>query len=222
MKYKKITNIPEASGICFMEKTESFFVTNDEGTIYEIDHSGKILQKKKIGKIDFEGIACNTETNEVYALVENTGEIYVLSPKNLKTNFIYSLDISKKERDKYLDEKNGAEGLMFDGKYFYISTQHKKNNLLKFEKEKKGDKLLLKKNFDIKSEDLSGLTFHKSELYILSDKKQSIYKYDLKKEKIISTKKLEKGSWEGITFDKNDNIFLADDAGSVVKVGKFE
>jgi hypothetical protein len=28
--YKKIANIPEASGICYMEKSDSFFVANDE------------------------------------------------------------------------------------------------------------------------------------------------------------------------------------------------
>jgi len=37
MKYKEIVKIPEASGICLMESTDTFFVANDEGKIYEIN-----------------------------------------------------------------------------------------------------------------------------------------------------------------------------------------
>jgi hypothetical protein len=35
--HKKIAEIPEASGVCYMEKSNSFFVANDEGKIYEIN-----------------------------------------------------------------------------------------------------------------------------------------------------------------------------------------
>ncbi|MEA2017948.1 MAG: hypothetical protein U9N59_05830, partial [Campylobacterota bacterium] len=46
---KKIVNIPEASGICFIDKTKSIVVVNDEGWIYKLTTNGKIVQKKYLG-----------------------------------------------------------------------------------------------------------------------------------------------------------------------------
>jgi uncharacterized protein YjiK len=99
----------------------------------------------------------------------------------------------------------------------YISTQNKSNNLLEFVFSKDGKELKLKKIHDVKSSDLSGMTYYKKQLYILSDKNNSIYIYNVKKEKIEETIKLEKGKWEGIIFDKKGQLYLADDEGSVVK-----
>jgi hypothetical protein len=35
--FKKIAEIPEASGICFIESSNTFLVVNDEGILYEMD-----------------------------------------------------------------------------------------------------------------------------------------------------------------------------------------
>jgi hypothetical protein len=46
------------------------------------------------------------------------------------------------------------------------------------------------------------MTFYKNKLYIISDKNDLYLIYDFKNKKIKYSKKLEKGSWEGISFDK--------------------
>jgi xanthine dehydrogenase molybdopterin-binding subunit B len=58
---EKISKIPEASGISYCNSSDTLIVANDEGTYYEINRKGKILQKKKLGKYDLEGVVCEDE-----------------------------------------------------------------------------------------------------------------------------------------------------------------
>ncbi len=140
---------------------------------------------------------------------------------------LYPMKVTKKERKKYFNKKSGAEWLAFDWKYFYISTQNKekKNNLLKFSLQQQKNinpnhsyNLKLEKTYNINYKDLSWMTFHKKELYIISDKNDLYLIYDFKKEKIKFSEKLEKGNWEWIVFDNKLEMFLADDTGRVVKL----
>ena len=70
-KGKKIAKIPEASGISYCSKDDTLVVANDEGSYYNINRKGKILQKIKLGKYDLEGVVCEEE-QMIFAL-ENKG-----------------------------------------------------------------------------------------------------------------------------------------------------
>lgn len=199
-----------------MESTDTFFVANDEGKIYEINSKWKILREKFIWKYDFEWIICNEDQWEIYMLIEWTGNILPISIKKFEKKEELILDISKKERKKYFTAKSWAEWLAMNGNTLYISTQNDKNNLLEFELPKDWKKLKLKKIYDIKSDDLSWMTYYKKLLYILSDKNDKIYKYSIEKEEIVKEISLEKGNWEWIVLDKNGTIYLADDAWRIV------
>jgi hypothetical protein len=52
---------------------------------------------------------------------------------------------------------------------------------------------------------------------MVSDRKDLLLKYDLQKSKKVHKVKLGKGAWEGITYDNNGFIYLADDEGRVLK-----
>ncbi len=214
-KYKKIAKISEASWICYMQNTNSFFVANDEWKVYEIDKLWKKLQEKNIWNYDFEGIVCDEKNNKIYLLLEDSWNLIKINSSNLEIVWDFLLDLDKKDRKKYFNKKSGAEWLAYTGEYFYISTQNKKNNLLKFKIKKDNKNLKLEKVFDLDYEDLSWMTFYENNLYILSDKNDSIFKYDLENEKIIETKKLSWASWEWIVFDEKWKIFLADDDGAI-------
>ena len=54
-------------------------------------------------------------------------------------------------------------------------------------------------------------------LYMLSDKKNLLIKYDLKNNKTIKKIKLPKFAQEGICFDDKKNIYIADDDGRILK-----
>lgn len=219
--YKKISEIPEASWICYMEKSDTFFVANDEGKIYEIDKNWKILKEKNIWNYDFEWIVCNNEKEEIYVLIENSWNLLKVDSEKLDMLGDYILDLSKKERKKYFNEKSWAEWLAFDGKNFYISTQNKKNNLLKFStSNKKNNKLNLEKVYDVKYDDLSWMTFYNKELYIISDKNDLYLIYDLENKENKISKELDKWDWEGIVFDNKWKLFLADDSGKIVEYYK--
>ena len=224
--YKEIVEIPEASGICYMEKSDSFFVANDEGKIYEINKKWKVLNKKNIWNYDFEGIICDSKNKMLYLLIEDSWNLLKIDSEKLKIKWDLILSLSKKDRKKYFNKDSGAEWLAYDWKYFYISTQNKekKNNLLKFSLQQQKNinpshshNLKLEKTYDIKYRDLSWMTFYKDELYIVSDKNDLYLIYDLKEEKIKFSEKLKKGNWEWISFDKKGEMFLADDYGKVVK-----
>lgn len=216
-KYEDIVKIPEASGICYMQNSDSFFVANDEWKLFEIDKSGNMLNKRNIWSYDFEWIYCDNDKKEIYLLLENTWNLLIISALDFKIIWDFVLDIDSKKRNKYFNEKSWAEWLIFNSNYFYISTQNNKNNLLKFKISKNNKKLKLEKIYDINYKDLSWLDFYKDLLYILSDKNDSIYVYNLDKEEIDEVIKIKKWSWEWITHDQYWSIYLADDDWKIIK-----
>ena len=74
---KTIAKIPEASGIVYVKKTNSLFVANDEGTIYELTKKGKILRKKFLGKYDLEGITYDKKNDKLLLAVEGDESILI-------------------------------------------------------------------------------------------------------------------------------------------------
>ena len=213
-QYKRISEIPEASWICYMQESETFFVANDEWSIFQINKKWKILKNKKVWKYDFEWIYC--KNNDIYILEEDSWNISKIGFKKLDIIETYTIDLKKEKRDKYFNKKSWWEWLAYDWKYFYISTQGKKNNLLKFSLNK--NKLKLEKKYDINLNDLSWLTILNNILYILSDKNDLILKFDLKTEKITQKIKLKKWHWEWISFDDKWNMYLSDDDWFIVKI----
>jgi uncharacterized protein YjiK len=215
--FKVIAIIPEASGICLVESSNTFFVVSDEWKISEISNKWKILREKKIWKYDFEWIVCDEKNKKLYLLIEETWNLLSIFIDDLKVDKLITLDISNKEREKYFDSKSWAEWVAIIWDTIFISTQKKDKNLLEFSFSKSRQKLKLEKIYDIKSHDLSGMTFYNKSLYILSDEKNEIYVYDINKEKIKETIQLEKWDWEGIIFDKKWQLYLADDSWRVVE-----
>ncbi|PLY04347.1 MAG: hypothetical protein C0625_16865 [Arcobacter sp.] len=83
-KEKVIAKIPEASGITYSKKSNSLFVVNDEGSIYELSLDGRILREKKLGKYDLEGITIDDENDLLLLAIEGDDSILVLSKKKFK------------------------------------------------------------------------------------------------------------------------------------------
>lgn len=206
--YNNSLKIPEASGICYSENNNIFFVINDEWNIYEIDKNLNILKNKYIWDYDFESIECMK--NEFLMTNEKTWKI-------LKIDNNFNI-LNKYKINWYKLEKKWIEWFAkVSNKKYVISTQSKKEDNLLFI-EFKDNKFKVIKKINLKYKDLSWLTFYEWFLYIISDKNDLILKYDLELNKIIQEIKLKKWAWEGISFDKNWDIFLADDDWRVVKI----
>jgi uncharacterized protein YjiK len=205
-----ISHIPEASGIAYCDTTQSLVVANDEGTFYEIDENGSIIKQHTLGKYDLEGVVCH-ENSMVFAVEE--GALLVLNRQTLKTK-----SFKLKGKGFKLSKKAGIEGLAYFNDLYYLSIQAKKKQDAKILIVKIGKNYA--KVIDIIEHgiiDAAGLHYYNHKLYIVSDKKNKLYTYDLKQTKITQKIKLDRFAQEGIAFDNDKNIYFADDDGSVKK-----
>lgn len=225
---KEIAKIPEASGICFVPTTNSLFVVNDEGTLYNIKKDGTIIAKRYLGKYDLEGIAYDIKNDKLLLAVEGDESILVVDYKNYKIE--KEIKIKRKFDKVNLLKKSkgsGIEAIAIDENgEIYLSNQSKITYKKKLKKnasvvfkigsiDKK--KATIVEVFNHGYKDIAGLTFHKGYLYMTSDKENLLIKYDPKNNKTIKKIKLEKSAQEGIVFDDEDNIYIANDKGSILK-----
>jgi len=206
-----IASIPEASGISYCEESNTLVVANDEGSFYELSTAGEILTVHKLGNYDLEGVVCEKE-QFVFAI--EGGVLLQVNRETLK-----SKELKLKGKGYKLTTKHGIEGITKIGEYYYLSIQEKKRkkdaNLLVVKLSRNYAKVI--KVINHKIIDSSGMQYHDKKLYILSDKKEKLYIYDLKREKILKKIKLPKFAQEGITFDKKGFVYFADDDGFVLK-----
>jgi len=219
-----LVHIPEASGICYAKNTNTLFVANDEGKVFEISTDGKILRKKRLGRYDLEGVACDSKKGKLYFAVEKSDNILVVNQKNLKVQ--KEIDI-KREYKKIAvlrkDKKNGIEGIAITPDGIYISNQSTKRYpkpdssvLVRIDSLKK-KKVAIKDIVDHGYIDIAGLCFHDGYMYMVSDTDDLLIKYDLKNRKTVAEKKLPSFAQEGVAFDDSSNIYIADDDGRIMK-----
>ena len=206
-----IASIPEASGIAYCKESNSLVVASDEGAFYELSTTGAILSEHKLGNYDLEGVVCEKE-QFVFAI--EGGALLQVNRKTLKQKVL-----KLKGRGYQLTKKHGIEGITKIGNRYYLSVQAKK--------QKKDAHLLVVKlgaNYAKVTQvinhqiiDSSGMAYHNKKLYILSDKKDKLYLYNLKTNSILQKIKLPKFAQEGITFDEEGFVYFADDNGFVLK-----
>ena len=228
---KTIAKIPEASGIKYVKKSNSLFVVNDEGTIYELSKKGKILRKRFLGKYDLEGITYDKKNDKLLLAVEGDESILILDRESL--DFEQEIKIKRKYKKLKLlkkSKKAGIEAIAIDENGdIYLSNQsritYKKKLKVNASVVFKIDSLDKKKAkitevFNHGYIDIAGLTFHDGYLYMVSDKKNLLIKYDIKTNTTIKKIKLKKSAQEGICFDGKNNIYIADDKGRILKYKK--
>jgi len=206
----KIASIPEASGISYCQNSNSLVVANDEGSFYELNLQGAILSEHKLGKYDLEGVICE---EKIFMFAVEDGKLLEVNRKTLKSKLI-----KIKGQNFKFSKKAGIEGITKIEDLYYVSIQAKT---------KKDSKLLVLKvgkNYAKVIEtiehgiiDSAGMQYHQKKLFIVSDKKDKLYIYNLKKNKIKKKIKLPLFAQEGITFDNKENIYFADDDGAVMK-----
>jgi len=206
----KIASIPEASGISYCQNSGSLVVADDEGSLYEINPQGAIISQHKLGKYDLEGVVCQEKT---FMFAVEDGKLLEVNRKTLKSKLI-----KIKGQDFKFSKKSGIEGITKIKDLYYVSIQAKT---------KKGSKILVLKvgkkyakvvkTIEHGIIDSAGMQYHDKKIYIVSDKKDKLYIYNLKKNSVKKKIKLDKFAQEGITFDNKDNVYFADDDGAVMK-----
>ena len=214
-KEHKIVSIDEASGISYCQNTDTLMVANDEGSLYEITPKGEILSRHKIGKYDLEGVVC--EDDSVTLAVED-GALLIVDRKSLQTK-----ELKIKGNGFKFSKKSGIEGIAKIDNLYYLAIQSKNKEDAKILVVKAGKNYAkIKKIINHGIIDSAGMEYHNKKLYIVSDKKDKLYIYNLKTDKVLKKIKLDKFAQEGVSFDKSGNIFFADDNGAVFRYKKSE
>lgn len=228
-KEEVIAKIPEASGITYSEKSNSLFVVNDEGTVYELSLKGKILKEKKLGKYDFEGITVDEKNDFLLLAIEGNDSILVISKKKFKEKKEISIKRKYKGHNILKKGDDGLEGIVLYKNKIYLSNQSNKKYpkddssvIVIIDYDLKQKKQKIKNIIDHGFIDIAGLTVYNDILFMVSDKKSLLIQYDLKLKKVIKNEKLSKKfAQEGITFDSEGNLYIADDKGQILKMQKF-
>ena len=206
---ESIAKIPEASGICFLKESRELIVINDEGWIYRLTTDGKIIEKKYLGDYDFEGVT--TYKNKLLLAVEDKNAIFVVNKKSFE--IIKKIKI-KKHKELKKSKKHGVEAItVFDGK-IYLS--HQTSGLFRIDGIKH-ERARVREVYKLKYRDIAGLNVKDGILYMCSDKQNLLIKYDLKRERTLLKVKLPKSAQEGLCFDDENNVYIADDNGQVLK-----
>lgn len=210
----KIAKIPEASGIDYCRSSDTLVVANDEGSYYEIDLDGDIIRKIKLGKYDLEGVVC-TDDLLIFA-IEDEALLFV-DRKSGKSNKVAPDTTYRNKNLQLFGKKHGIEGIAKSGDTIYLAKQASKKResfIVVIEPTKDLYKII---DLIESIPATSGLTTNKGYLYILSDKKDLLIRYDLQKKRILYSVKLPKTAQEGIAFDGKGFVYIADDDGYVLK-----
>ncbi|DAB28895.1 MAG TPA: hypothetical protein CFH84_12485 [Sulfurimonas sp. UBA12504] len=215
-----LAQVPEASGICFIKEAEELIVVNDEGWIYRLSMKGKILEKKYLGKYDLEGVVYEQTSDTLLLAVENTNSILVVQAKSFAILKEVKIDgFYNGEQLLKGSKKEGIEAIaLHEGKIYLSNQSHKKNNSFVFQIDTlQNAEAKIVQIMQHGYVDVAGLCFHNGFLYMTSDEKNLLIKYDLKNNKTIQEIKLPKSAQEGICFDDKNNLYIADDEGKILK-----
>jgi len=200
------------------------YVVSDEGMLYTLTTDGVIKRRKKLGDYDFEGVACDSRRGRLILAIEGDDDLLIVD----RTDFTPLKRITVKRRfqkRKILAKGgNGLEGItLAPNGTLYLANQsnHKYPHAdpsvivtLPYPHAKKG---VITGVIDIQKIDLAGLDWHRGRLYIVSDKKDRLYRYNPKSRKIDLERKLPKFAQEGVAFDTKGNLYFSDDDGRVLK-----
>ncbi len=226
-KIGAIASIIEASGVCYVAKTDTLFVVGDNGFVYEIDKNGLELNKRdysNLDKHDFEGIAYDEKTDLLYIAIEGVDNILVI---NINLDDLREININRRDSNgqTILAKKgNGLEGISIHDGDVYLSNQS-------FVRLPSSDPSVLVKLDSIIDDEanivdvldagyinISGMTFYGDELYLVSDTDNLLIKYDVANKKVINdrrVKEIDKSlvdiSLEGVAFDNEGYIYFAID-----------
>ena len=179
----------------------------DEGQVAEISLSGEILHTAQLGNLDLEGVTIRQETDELYVLDERTSSLLLLDADSLALKDQVSLGT----------EYGPFEGLSMDTEgRFYISEQ--KTHI----KKATSGILILSASeepryLETGILDQAAVFLHGDVMYILCDNKDKLYCLTREGKKLWHCK-VEGNMQEGFAIDGEGLIYIAQDAGGILKM----
>ena len=195
------TAISEPSDICYNVNSNTFFVVSDDGILFEIDLTGKIIRNVKENDADFEAVF--TDETNVYAVNERHRKIYVYDRVSLQKNKTITVPFGGGRNRAY-------EAFSFNKtKHAFVLVVEKDPITL----------IELDANFSITNQfdlskiarDIAAASFHNGFLWLLSDEDSTVLKLNPTSYEVLGKWKLPVINPEGLAFDKDGNLVITCD-----------
>jgi uncharacterized protein YjiK len=219
-----VTGVKEPSGIAYSAARGTFFVVGDEGSLVEIDANGKTIADLPTGG-NLEDVAVHTPSGRVVLLSEKKGELIVFDPDTRRKTGTFKLDSEALLGETGVDKNQGFEGLAFrsdaskpGGGVFYLVHQRAPALLVAIAFDPLapsgsiGAESVLSRAPVANREDLTAVAYDASldRLFVLADSKDRVAMLGLDGDEQAEIV-LPGVQQEGMTFDAEGNLWIADD-----------
>lgn len=231
-----LSGFREPSGIVFHEERGTLFIVGDEGDLGEVSLAGILLRQQRIADVSFEGITINPETGLLYVAVEGMERIFEIHPETFEVLSNHAVERTFDNRTVLKENERGLEGITFvpdqslpGGGSLFVTNQVLNHNdpedlsgifEISFQSIKDGaPSLQIASMIESQTLDLSGIFYNPMDrhFYIVSDSENRLIEMD-RSGAVVATFRLPGETQEGITMDREGFIYIAQDAGGVLKL----
>jgi uncharacterized protein YjiK len=227
--------IVEPSDICFHPLRKTLFVVSDEGEIFEIETDGSPVSRIKIPG-DLEGITVDPQSGLLYIIIEGEDILLEFDPDEKKITRRFPVNRTFGNDPNFLQKQeesydNGIECVAFvpdeghpEGGTFYMGNQWDPSCIIEVlvplrtsESELAEAKIIRVLPFTM--DDPSAMYYDQETglLNIVSDADNILVEITLEG-KLVKEYAFPGDNQEGITKDKKNNLYIAQDSGGIIKV----
>jgi len=221
----------EASGIAWHSALQRFFAVGDRGTLAEIDPGGRVLKLNRV-KGNLEDVAVHTPSGRLVLLAEKKGELVVWDTASANETARFPLDVAGVLGKEPADRNQGFEGLAFredsaepGGGTFYLVHQRKPARLVAMTFDPTGPARpigaadVVARHALKPYEDLTAVVWNEplGRLLVIAESDDRLLLVS-PAGTITGTWSLPGGRQEGLAFDPQGAIWIADDQRGLFKI----
>jgi uncharacterized protein YjiK len=197
--FKALKGIPEPSGIVYNKENGHYYVVSDHGLLFECDQSCRIIRKASVDGMDFEGV--EVKDSFVYVSDETPRKVYKYRKSDLSLLRVF--DVSW----------GGAANKAFESiaynqkKKCFVLVSQDPVSIVEYD-----DNFREIQRYPFRhARDISDASWYGGNLYLLSNKDETIFKCDPMTYDVIAYYKINILNPEGLAFDSEGNVSITSD-----------
>jgi uncharacterized protein YjiK len=231
--------MPEPSGVVLHPHTDTLFIVDDEGSIFELSTEDEILRSATLGPgLDLEGVTADPATGRLYVAVEKDEMILEVDPADLTVRRRFT--VPREHHGQLLMDRagNGLEGIVFlpdadhpEGGTLLVANQtydldNPTNRSVLVEVElplrRGGEEDAVARIVRVREVhviDMAGLHYDadRRRLYVACDSPNVLLILNRRLE-LQRTYALPGDNQEGLAADADGNLYIAQDSGGVLRI----
>jgi uncharacterized protein YjiK len=203
LKFTRWTSLKvhEPSDIALANDGLSYYVvSDDDAAVYQLDLEGKVLRKSKTLGIDLEAVCVRPDF--LYVVDETPRKVYQLDYNTLEVIRTFYVPYSGGRNKSF-------ESLTYNEtkKCFVMITERDPVIIFELDHDFRQINEMYWKN----ARDISAATYHNGFIWLLSDEDMTVFKCDPKTYGIVSQWRINVHNPEGIVFNGQEMLIVADD-----------